>query len=193
MDHALVPATLASAVGLAVHSDDPMPAILAFLAKKHVMIVLDNCEHVIESAAAVAEKLLRAAPGVHILATSREALRAGGEWVYRLGPLSIPPPSASLATAEAMTFSAIRLFVERAAASLDNFELDDADVPIVADLCRRLDGIPLAIELAVARIDLLGLRGLATRLGDSLQLLTKGRRTAVPRQQTLRATLDWSY
>jgi predicted ATPase/DNA-binding winged helix-turn-helix (wHTH) protein len=192
-DHALVPATLASALGLAVLSDDPMPAILAFLAKKHVIVVLDNCEHVIESAAAVTEKLLRAAPGVHILATSREALRAEGEWVYRLGPLSIPPPSASLATAEAMTFSAIRLFVERAAASLDNFELDDADVPIVADLCRRLDGIPLAIELAVARIDLLGLRGLAARLGDSLQLLTKGRRTAVPRHQTLRATLDWSY
>jgi predicted ATPase/DNA-binding winged helix-turn-helix (wHTH) protein len=192
-DHALVPATLASTLGLAVLSDDPMPAIRAFLANKHVMIVLDNCEHVIESAAAVAEKLLKAAPGVHILATSREALRAEGEWVHHLGPLSIPPPSASLTAAEAMTFSAIRLFVERAFASLNNFELDDADAPIVADLCRRLDGIPLAIELAVARIDLFGLRGLASRLGASLQLLTKGRRTAVPRHQTLRATLDWSY
>ena len=192
-DDALVPATLASALGLAVHSDDPMPAILAFLADKQVIIVLDNCEHVIDSAAAVAEKLLRAASGVHILATSREALRAEGEWVHHLGPLSLPPPSASLATDEALKFSAILLFVERAAASLDNFELNDTDVPIVTDLCRRLDGIPLAIELAVARIDLFGPRGLAGRLGDSLQLLTKGRRGAVPRQQTLRATLDWSY
>jgi predicted ATPase/DNA-binding winged helix-turn-helix (wHTH) protein len=192
-DHALVPATLASALGLAVHTDDPMPAILAFLAEKQLMIVLDNCEHVIESAAAVAERLLRAAPKVHILATSREALRAEGEWVHHLGPLSIPPPSASLATAEALEFSAIRLFVERAAASLDSFELDESDVPIVADLCRRLDGVPLAIELAVARIDLFGARGLAARLGDSLQLLNKGRRTAVSRHQTLRATLDWSH
>jgi predicted ATPase len=130
---------------------------------------------------------------VRILATSREALRAEGEWVHRLGPLSIPPSSAGLGTAEAMTFSAIRLFVERALASLDNFALDDADAPVVADLCRRLDGIPLAIELAVARIDLFGPRGLAARLGDSLQLLTRGRRTAAPRHRTLRATLDWSY
>ncbi|WP_210164435.1 winged helix-turn-helix domain-containing protein [Bradyrhizobium sp. Ai1a-2] len=192
-DHSLVPAALASALGLAVYSGDPTVALAAFLANRRMLIVLDNCEHVVTAAAQLAESLLRASPGVHILATSREPLLAEGEWVYRLGPLLVPSPSANLSAAEALTFSAIQLFTERAMASLDNFKLDDADVPIVADLCRRLDGIPLAIELAAARLEAFGLRGLATRLEDRLQLLTKGRRTALPRHQTLRAMLDWSY
>src|SRR5215471_8239339 len=189
-DRLLVPGTLASVLGLAVHSNDPMPALAAFLASRHLLIVIDNCEHLIEATAALAEKLLRAAPSVHVLATSREPLRADGEWVQRLPPLSIPPPPASLAAAEALTFSAIELFTERAMASVDNFKLDDTDVPVVADLCRRLDGIPLAIEFAAARLDLFGLRGLAVRLEDCLQLFTRGRRTALPRHKTLRAMLD---
>jgi predicted ATPase/DNA-binding winged helix-turn-helix (wHTH) protein len=192
-DPRLVSSTLASALGLEVLSDDPVPVLLAFLGDKDLIIVLDNCEHVVEAAAALAEQVLKGAPGVRILATSRELLRAEGEWVHRLEPLDIPPQSATLTDAEALAYSAVRLFVERAMASLDSFELSDADASIVADLCRRLDGIPLAIELAAARVDLFGVRELATRQEDCLQLLTKGRRTAPPRHQTLRATLDWSY
>jgi predicted ATPase len=158
-----------------------------------MLLVLDNCEHVIEAAATLAEKLLRSAPGLHILATSREAFRSEGEWIYRLSPLSVPASTDKLTAAEAMAFSAIQLFTERAAASLDGFELEDADASVVTDLCRRLDGIPLAIELAAARVDLFGLRGLANQLGDWLQLLTRGRRTAELRHQTLAAMLDWSY
>jgi predicted ATPase/DNA-binding winged helix-turn-helix (wHTH) protein len=192
-DPPLVPSTLASVLGLEALSDNPLSALLAFLADKHLLIVLDNCEHVVEAAAPLAERLLRGAPGVHILATSREPLRAEGEWVHHLEPLDIPPSSATLTAAEAMVYSAIELFNERAVASLDSFELGDADVSIVADLCRRLGGIPLAIELAAARVDLLGIRELGTRLEDCLQLPTKGHRAASPRHQTLRATLDWSY
>jgi predicted ATPase/DNA-binding winged helix-turn-helix (wHTH) protein len=192
-DPLLVAAAVASSLGLTIHSDNCIPALLAFLEHRQLLLVLDNCEHVIETAATLAVKLLRAAPGLHILATSREALRSEGEWTYRLSPLSVPASTARLTAAEAMAFSAIQLFTERAAASLDGFELGDSDVSAVADLCRRLDGIPLAIELAAARVDLFGLRGLTTQLGDCLQLLTQGRRTAMPRHQTLRATLDWSY
>jgi predicted ATPase/DNA-binding winged helix-turn-helix (wHTH) protein len=192
-DARLVPSTLASVLGLEVLSDNPVPALLAFLADQHLLIVLDNCEHVVDAANTLAEQVLEGAPGVHILTTSREPLRAEGEWVHRLEPLDIPPSSATLTAAEALAFPAIELFTERAMASLDSFELNDADVSIVADLCRRLDGIPLAIELAAARVDLFAIRELAMRLKDSLQILTKGRRTALPRHQTLRATLDWSY
>jgi predicted ATPase/DNA-binding winged helix-turn-helix (wHTH) protein len=192
-DSRLVPSALASVLGLSVLSDDPIPALLAFLGDKHLLIVLDSCEHVIEAAATLAEKVLRGALGVHLLATSREPLRAEGEWVHRLQSLEIPSLSTTLTAAEAVAYSAIELFVERATTSLDSFELNDADASIVADVCRRLDGIPLAIELAAARVDVFGLRDLATRLEGCLQLLTKSRRTAVPRHQTLRATLDWSY
>ena len=193
IDHPLVPAALASALGLAVYSDDPTTALAAFLANKRLLIVLDNCEHVVPATAVLAEKLLRASPGVHILATSREPLSAEGELVHRLAPLLVPSSSVNLDAAEALAFSAIQLFTERAMASLDSFELRDADVSVVTDLCRRLDGIPLAIELAAARLNLFGLRGLATRLEDCLQLSITGRRTALPRHQTLRSMLDWSY
>jgi predicted ATPase/DNA-binding winged helix-turn-helix (wHTH) protein len=193
VDSRLVSSTLASVLGLELLSEDPVPVLLAFLADKQLLIVLDNCEHVIEATATLAEQVLRGAPGVHVLATSREPLRSKGEWVHRLSPLGTPPSSAALTAAEALQFPAIELFTERATASLDSFELDDADAALAAEVCRRLDGIPLAIEFAAARVDLFGLRGLATRLEDCLQLLTKGRRTALPRQQTLRATLDWSY
>ena len=192
-DPRLVPSTLASALRLEVLSDDPAPVLLAFLGGRQLLIVLDNCEHVVEAAAMLAETVLSGAAGVHILATSREPLRASGEWVHRLQPLALPPPSAMLTAAEALAFPAVELFAERAMANLDSFELGDADAAIVADLCRRLDGIPLAIELAAARVDLLGVRELAAQLEDSLQLLTNGRRTAAPRHQALRATLDWSY
>jgi predicted ATPase len=192
-DPLLVPSALASVLGAAIRSEKPIPGLVNFLKDKQLLLVLDGCEHVIEPAAALAVEVLKGAPGVHILATSREPLRAEGERVQRLAPLGLPPESARLTAAEALTFPAIQLFVERAAASLDGFKLSDADAPIVADICRRLDGIALAIELAASRVDALGLRDLAARLNDRFRLLTRGRRTALPRHQTLSATLDWSY
>jgi predicted ATPase len=128
-----------------------------------------------------------------MLATSREPLRIEGERVHRLSALESPSPSPRLSAEKALGFSAVQLFVERAAASLDEFEFDDADIPIVADICRKLDGIALAIELAAARVDAFGLRGVAARLDDRFQLLTRGRRRSLPRHPTLRATVDWSH
>jgi predicted ATPase len=130
---------------------------------------------------------------VHILATSREALRVEGERVHRLPPLESPPKSARLTAAEALGFPAVQLFVERAVANLDEFALSDQDSPIVADICRQLDGIPLAIEFAAARVEVFGIHGLAAHLGERLRLLTRGRRTALPRHRTLSAMLDRSY
>jgi predicted ATPase/DNA-binding winged helix-turn-helix (wHTH) protein len=184
---------LAAALGLASGASDPLPGILRFLTHRHMLIVLDNCEHVIETAAVLAQTVLGGAANVRILATSREPLRAMNESVFRLAPLEIPPPAAAMTAAEALGFSAVQLFVERAMASAHLFELSDADVPVVVDICRRLDGLPLAIELAATRMDVFGLRGLAARLDDCLGILTRGHRTAIPRHRTLRATLDWSY
>lgn len=192
-DPLLVPSALASVIGLAIRSDDPIPGLVAFLRDKKMLLVLDSCEHVIDAAASLAEQVLRGAPGVHVLATSREALRAGGERVHRLGPLRVPANSAGLTAAEALAYPAVALFVERASESLDTFELTDADARIVADVCRRLDGIALAIELAASRMDFLGVTELAARLDDRFRLLTRGRRTALPRHQTLSAVFDWSY
>jgi predicted ATPase/DNA-binding winged helix-turn-helix (wHTH) protein len=184
---------LAAALGLASGASDPLPDILRFLTDRHILIVLDNCEHVIETAAVLAQTVLGAAANVRILATSREPLRAMNESVFRLAPLEIPPTSATLTAAQALGYSTVQLFVERAMASAHLFELNDADVPVVVDMCRRLDGLPLAIELAAARVDVFGLRGLAARLDDCLGILTRGHRTAIPRHRTLRAALDWSY
>jgi predicted ATPase/DNA-binding winged helix-turn-helix (wHTH) protein len=193
VDPQLVPGTVACAFGLATVSQDPLSKVIELLRHRRMLVVLDSCEHVVEAAAVLVEQLLSGAPSVHVIATSREPLRAKSEWVLRLPPLDLPPPVVALTVEQALAFSAMQLFAERAMASLDTFELKDADVPIVADICRRLDGLPLAIELAAARVDLFGIRGLAARLDDRLGLLTRGRRTAVPRHQTLRATLDWSY
>ena len=137
--------------------------------------------------------MLKAAPQVAILATSREPLRAEGEWLLRLPSLEVPPEGSGLTAAEALSFSAVELFSERATAALGGFGLADADIPAVLEICRHLDGVPLAIELAAAQVDVFGVKGLAARLDDRFAVLTRGRRTALPRQQTLRATIDWSY
>jgi predicted ATPase len=158
-----------------------------------MLIVFDNCEHVIESAAVLAEGILKGAPGVHLIATSREPLRAEGEWLFRLPSLIVPPRSAGMSAVDALAFPAVQLFVERATAALDTFELNDANAATVCQICRRLDGIPLAIELAAALINLFGVEEFATRLADCFSILTAGRRTAFPRHQTLRATFDWSH
>jgi predicted ATPase/DNA-binding winged helix-turn-helix (wHTH) protein len=192
-DPALVPAALAAALGIEVPAEGPIAALCAFLAERHVLIVLDNCEHVVDAAASLAERLLRATRSVHILATSREPLYAQSEWVHHLPALDAPIPSAQLTPEQALEFPAIELFVERAMANDGGFALTAASLPAVCYLCRQLDGMPLAIELAAARIDSLGAEGLAARLGDVFGLLTRGRRNALPRHRTLEALLDWSY
>ena len=192
-DPAFLAGALASALGLAIRSDQPVHALIAFLRDKQMLIILDSCEHVVEAAAALAEEVVKGVPGTDILATSREPLRAEGEWVQRLPPLSCPPASARVKAEEAFVFPAVQLFVERATASVDTFELNNTQAPIVADICRRLDGIPLAIELAAGQVEVVGVTGLAALLDDRFRLLMKGRRTALPRHQTLTATLDWSH
>src|SRR3954470_24733554 len=192
-DPLLVPSTVATVLGLEVRSDDPLPWVTAFLADKRMLLVLDSCEHVIEAAADLVAKVLRGAPGVRVLATSREPLRVEGERLHRLPPLDFPAEPAGLAAAAALAFPAVQLFVERAAASLDGFELGDADAPLVADICRRLDGIALAIELAAGRVDVFGVGGLAALLDDRSPVLKGGRRSAPPRHRAMSAVLDWSY
>jgi predicted ATPase/DNA-binding winged helix-turn-helix (wHTH) protein/AraC-like DNA-binding protein len=191
-DPLLVQSAVASTLGLPVRSENSLPSLLAFLKEKRMLLVLDNCEHVIEPVAAFAAQVLAIAPGVHIFATSREPLFVSGERVKRLSPLPFPL-STNPTAAEAMTSPAVQLFVERAAASIDGFELRSSDAPIVVEICRRLDGIPLAIELAAGSVDVFGVRGLASGLDDRFRLLTRGRRTALPRHRTLAAVLDWSY
>jgi predicted ATPase/DNA-binding winged helix-turn-helix (wHTH) protein len=192
-DAGLVPSALAAVLDLEIHSDNPLPGLVNALRDQQMLVVLDNCEHVLDGAARLAAGVLRGTRAVDILATSREPLRVQGERVHPLGPLVSPPPSARPNAEEARTFSAIQLFVERATASTDEFKLDDADLPIIADICQKLDGIPLAIEFAAARVSALGVRGLAARIEDRLRLLTHGPRAVLARHQTMRATLDWSY
>ena len=192
-DPALVPSAVSAVLGSPPGVGDPLSSLLASLRDKRALIILDNCEHLISAAAATAEAVLKAAPQVAILATSREPLRADGEWLLRLPSLEVPPERSGLTAAEALSSPAVELFNERAAATLDGFDLADADIPIALEICRRLDGVPLAIELAAAQVDVFSVRDLAARLDDRLAVLTRGRRTALPRQQTLRATIDWSY
>src|ERR1700738_5166464 len=184
----LVPNMVASTVGLPGNFDDPLAALPTFLRDRRMLLVLDSCEHLIETIAPLAERIFRMAPEVHILATSREPLQ-----VHRLHPLAFPPDDAPLTAACALTFPAVQLFVERAAADGSGFELNDADAPIVGKVCRRLDGIALALELAAGRVGAYGIKGIVSLLDGPCRLLWHGRRTALPRHQTLSAMLDWSY
>jgi len=187
-------AAAAAALGLNLRfQEDPVDEIAAAVEGRRVLIVLDNCEHLVEHAAPFVEALLNSAPGVTILATSRERLRAAGEWVHQLSPLEAPPESSTLSAEEVRGYPAVELFEERAAFALGGYQISDTDARYVAEICRRLDGIALAIELATGRLAGLGVQGLANSLGDCFSILTHGRRTALPRHQTLRATLDWSY
>jgi predicted ATPase/DNA-binding winged helix-turn-helix (wHTH) protein len=192
-DPGLVPTAVASALGIMIQARDPFLSLLAFLGDRRVLLLLDNCEHVIDAAAALAEPVVSEAPQTHILATSREALRVEGEHVHLLYPLDGPVNDVGLTAAEALKFPAVQLFMERAAANGYRSELNDADAPIVGGICRRLDGIALAIELAASRVSSHGIRGTAELLDNRFKLLWQGRRTALPRHQTLNAMLDWSY
>ncbi len=192
-DAMLVPTAVASALGLIVQTQDPIVGLLAFIGDRKILLVLDSCEHVIGVAAALAERVVSEAPQAHILATSREALRVEGEHVHLLHSLDCPPEDAGLTAMEALRYPAAQLFMERAAASGYDAELSDTDAPIAARICRRLDGIALAIELAASRVGSLGIRGTAELLDNRFSLLWHGRRTALPRHETLNAMLDWSY
>ncbi len=185
---------VAGVLGLPVHGERPaIDAIAAFLRSRRVLLILDNCEHVIAAAARLADMLLKTCPGVVLLATSREALLVTGEHAYPVPLLDVPTRSTNLTAAQAIAHSGVRLFVERAAATIGRFSLTDETASIVAGICRRLDGIPLAIELAAPRLKVLKPKALLARLDEQLHLLTVGSRTAVPRQQTLRAAIEWSY
>jgi predicted ATPase/DNA-binding winged helix-turn-helix (wHTH) protein len=194
-DAALLPFSIASALGFhaPAQAADPMAGLLAFLGGRRLAVVLDCCEHVIAAAAAAVERLFSEAPQIHLLVTSREALRVGGEHVYLLRPLEIPPPGAGLTARDALASPAVQLFMERAAASGHRLPLSDDDADIIADMCRRLDGIALAIELGASRVGVHGIRGTADLLDGDLKLAWHGRRSAAPRHQTLQAMLDWSY
>jgi len=192
-DPDLVPSTVSTVLGISQSGANPISGLAAWLRDKHALIVLDSCEHLIGAVAPLAEAVLRAAPQLRILATSREPLRAEGEWLHRLASLELPSDSVDLSAAEALRYSAVQLFNERAMAAADGFIFDDAKVAAILEICRRLDGVPLALELAAARIDVFGVRELADHLDDRFRVLTSGRRTALPRHQTLGATLDWSY
>jgi predicted ATPase/DNA-binding winged helix-turn-helix (wHTH) protein len=190
-DPSLVPAAIVTAIGLESAAGTATAQRVAnALRGKKMLLVLDNCEHVIEAAARAAEALLRANAAAHVMTTSREALRADGEQTYTVPPLDVPAVDDKT---DPLEYSAVRLFVERARAVDPQFAPDRRTGAVLALICRQLDGIPLAIELAAARVSTLGIDEVAGRLEDRLRLLTGGRRTALPRHQTLRATLDWSY
>ena len=192
-DPDLVPAIVAVALGLDLGGGPALAERVArALNAKQLMLLLDNCEHVIDAAANMAEALLHANSAVRVLATSREPLRIEGECLYRVPALAVPTAGAAEA-AELLQYGAVRLFVARARTADIRFSPEGHAASEAAAICRRLDGIPLAIELAAARSGTLGIAEVSSRLDDRFQLLTNGQRTALPRHQTLRATLDWSY
>ncbi len=191
-DPALVARAVAQAAGLpAVASAEPLPHLVEALKPLQMLLIIDNAEHLRDGVAQLTRAVAVGAPGVHQLVTSQVPLKADLEQVFRLGPLALPAAGASID--EAAANGAVALFVDQAHAASRRFELTPENLPVVIDLCRQLDGVPLAIRLAAARLPLLGLAGLATRLGDRLSLLTQGSRTGPQRQQTLQAALDWSH
>src|SRR6266404_6106291 len=191
-DPELVPATVVTALGLDLADNVVSPERVAnALAAKQLLLVLDNCEHLLGAAASMAEAVLRANPAARVMATSREPLRAEGECLYRVPSLAVPTGGQD--GEDPLRYGAVRLFVARARAAEPQFSPDGRIAAAIVAICRHLDGIPLAIELAAARTNALGVEELAARLDDCLHLLTGGRRTALPRHHTLRATLAWSY
>jgi predicted ATPase/DNA-binding winged helix-turn-helix (wHTH) protein len=188
-----VAGAVATALQLNRLEGDPVAGVASQLRSRRLLLILDSCEHVIAGAAALAESVCQTAPQCHIVATSREPLRALGEHVYHLAALETPPPSETLSFEEVCGYPAAELFVERAAAGGGQIEHRPANARLVADICRKLDGIPLAIELAAGRVDAFGLATTLSLLDSRLRLSWPGRRTALPRHVTLSATLDWSY
>ncbi len=194
VDARLVLQTVAAALGLREEAARPLiGTLVAALGQRPSLLILDNCEHLVEACAELAEQLLRACPTLSILASSREPLGVPGETSWRVPSLGFPERGTPDHVEAMFRSGAVRLLVERATAALPGFALTPRNAQAVADVCRRLDGMPLAIELAAARVPALAIEQIAERLDDCFNLLTHGTRTAVPRQQTLRATVDWSY
>jgi predicted ATPase/DNA-binding winged helix-turn-helix (wHTH) protein len=189
------PGLVPPAIGTAIGGSDPgvsLERLAGALSPKRLLLVLDNCERVIGAAAGIAETLMRACASLYVIATSREPLRAEGEWLHRVPPLDVPPHNAA-AIEEVLRHSAAKLFIARTFAAEPSVQLDARIASATTKICRGLDGIPLAIELAATSAVVLGVEALASRLGERFSLLTDGRRTAPARHQTLRATLDWSH
>lgn len=190
----LLPQAIAEALGVQVRpGGDHLATLLEFLRGRDMLLFLDNCEHLVETCAAFVASALAAAPRLRILATSREALQTGGEQQRRLAPLAVPDPDTPAALAEIERAPAVQLFVARARAVAPDFRLTADNAATVAQICTRLEGIPLAIELAAARVRVLAIEQILARLDDCIRLLTGGSRVGPTRQQTLRATLDWGY
>ncbi len=192
-DPNLVATAVASKLGLYAQSDDATQSLIAYLREKRILLILDTCEHLIEAVAALVSRIFMAAPQLHILATSREALRVEEEHVYRLEPLACPPNDPGLTATVARTFPAVELFVDHALASGVHLDFNDREAAVVESICRKLDGVPLAIEFAAARVESYGLQQIALLLDQPLAMLWPGPRTAPSRQRTMEATLNWSY
>jgi predicted ATPase/class 3 adenylate cyclase len=193
-DPSLTAGAIATTLGVREQQDRPvLQTLLHYLKRKRLLLILDNCEHVIDEIARIADSILHGCPDVRLLATSRELLRIYGERVYRVPSLAVPREEQARVPEAAIDYGAIALFVERAVASDARFRLTAENAPVVADICRRLDGIALAIELAAARVKALAPSQLAQKLEERFRTLTGGSRTALPRQQTMRALIDWSH
>ena len=192
-DPSLVPQTVAAVLGVRGGERPVLEALVESLRDKTMLLILDNCEHLIDACASLAEALLGTCPNLRILASSREALGIPGESTFQVPPLSLPAADQPAFHEALNGYESLRLFVERATTALPAFEFTDRNAPAIAEVCRRLDGIPLAIELAAARVNLLRVEQIAARLSDRFHLLSSGSRTALPHLQTLKTAMDWSY
>src|SRR4051812_259762 len=188
-----VAAAVATSLGVALKSKDPGLELVDLVRSRKLLIILDSCEHVIEAVALLAEQLYQETEEIHLLATSRESLKVEGEHCYRVLPLDYPPDGSEQTAQAVLRYPAVQLFVRRVAARAGSVVLTDEEAPIVADMCRKLDGLPLAIELAAGQVAALGLKNTAARLVSQVELLRLSHRTAVPRHRSLKAALDWSY
>src|ERR1700720_789298 len=188
-----VAGAVATSLGVALKSKDPGLELVDLVRSRKLLIILDNCEHVIEAVASLAEQLYRQTEEIHVLTTSRELLKVEGEHCYRVLPLDCPPDGSEQTANAVLRYPSVQLFVQRVAARAGSFVLTDEEAPFVAEMCRKLDGIPLAIELAAGQVATLGVKHTVARLLSRLELLKLSHRTTVRRHRTLRATLDWSY
>src|ERR1700754_4993835 len=188
-----VAGAVATSLGIALKSKDPGLELVDLVGSRKLLIIFDSCEHVIEAVASLAELLYRQTEETHVLTTSRELLKVEGEHCYRVPPLDCPPEGSGQTANAGLRYPSAQLFVQRVAARMGSFALTDEEAPFVAERCRKLDGLPLAIELAAGQVAALGIRNTVARLGSRLELLRLSHRTTVPRHRTLKATLDWSY
>jgi predicted ATPase/DNA-binding winged helix-turn-helix (wHTH) protein len=188
-----VAVAVATSLGLSLKSNDPDLELVDLVRSRRLLVILDSCEHVIEAVASLAEQLYQQTEDIHVLATSRELLKVEGEHCYRLLPLDYPPDGSEQTANAVLRYPAAQLFLRRVVARAESFTLTDEEAPFVAEMCRMLDGIPLAIEMAAGQVAALGIKNTVIRLASRLELLRLSRRTAVLRHRTLKATLDWSY